>query len=237
MLRDTAVVRCHGRPARVHELGGGTERIRITAGRLRANLGDAERYAHDLLAALAVSGPGQLGVEDRRGQRHTWAGAVCVEASAAVRAFRFVELDCLFRAPESPSSPDWAGAPAPPDTYPKRSTAQDYAAGGVDLGIGGTMCIEMERTAPLRTVPRARGARPRPAPSGAIMRFQLDAHANADTDHLAAHLEDMARSIGTGPVDLTANGNSFSSLVLEELRPDNTDVRATSFRATFLRQL
>jgi len=222
-------------PARVHDAGGGILDIPLTGRRLRANLGDAERWAWKVLTALATSGPGELGIEDRRGECATWSDAVCVRASAEVSAFRFVTLECAFRAPESPSSPAWAGAPAAPATYSGTSTSQDYAAGGVDLGVGGTMRLEMERQAALRAVPRTRGARVSGPPSGAEVRLKIDAHAKADAAHLAAYLHDMARSIGARPVDLSANGNSYAGVVLDDLRPDHSDTRAASFTAEFVR--
>ncbi len=233
--REVVTLSPRGAPARVHDAGGGILDIPLTGGRLRANLGDAERWAWEVLTALATSGAGELGIEDRRGERATWSDAVCVRASAEVSAFRFVTLECTFRAPESPSSPAWAGIPAAPATYSGTSTSQDYAAGGVDLGMGGAMRLEMTRSAPLRTVPRARGARVSGPPSGATMRLKIDAHAKADADHLASHLREMARSIGAQPVDLSANGNTFSGVILDRLRPDHTDTRATSFTAEFVR--
>lgn len=235
--RENIVLSPHDGPAMIHDVGGGVQDIRLTGQRLRANLGDAERWAWEVLTSLAASGPGELGVEDERGMRSTWSDAVCVEARASVRAFRFVTLECRFRAPESPSSPAWAGAPAEPGTYSGTATSQDYAAGGVELGIGGTMRLEMERSASLRTIPRARGARIGSSPGGAVMRLKVDAHAKADAEHLAAHLRDMARSIGARPVDLTANGNTYPGVALESIRPDHSDMRAASFTAEFACEL
>jgi len=235
-----------GRAARVHDAGGGVQEIRVQGGRLRDNRGDAERYAYELLTTLATSGHGTLGVRDLRGEsssyRHTWSDAVCVDAAATIEAHRWVSLDLTFRAPTRPAATttttagSWP-APDPPGTYSGTSTSQDYAAGGVDLGVGGTMDLEMARSADLRTVPRARGAVPGAPWSGGSLRMVITAHARGLDQHLASRLAELERQIGATPVDLTGNGNTYADVVLERLSPDPTQWRSTAFSAEFIRGL
>ena len=44
----------------------------------------------------------------------------------------------------------------------------------------------------------------------------------------------MERSIGAGPVDLTANGNTYADVLLEAVRPKHGDRAHTSFEAEFI---
>ena len=125
-------------PALALHVGGGVLELTVTGQTVRDNLGDAERYAAELLRALATSGPGALGVEDNLGRRSAFANSVCTGAVAEVRAFRFVEVKFDFACPEAPDDAAWGGLPDAPDAYAGTSTLQDYAAGGVALGIGGT---------------------------------------------------------------------------------------------------
>jgi hypothetical protein len=162
---------------------------------------------------------------------------VCIGAVGEVRAFRFVEVELDFQCPEAPDGPAWGTVPAPPAQWPGTSTSQDYAAGGVALGVGGTMRIEMARRFPVRPLPRARGARACGPPSGAHVRFIVTAHLLAGGDNLAAALQELERSIGPGPVDLTANGNTYADVLLESVRPKHGDRAHTSFEAEFLQQI
>ena len=226
-----------GLPASLLDAGGGVVEVNVTAQRLRANLGDAERYGFELLQALATSGAGELGIEDARGNRYTLSDAACVSGSARVEAFRLCSVDLTFQAPQAAAAPDWTTPPAPPAEWPGTATLQDYAAGGVDLGIGGSMDIEMVRSWPSRMIPRARGARMAEPPSGASLSFLLHVHAKPDSQSLPAYLQETARHVGPRAVDLTANGNTYSDVLLRGLWPDHADRGATSFRAEFVKEL
>jgi len=228
----------HAQPASVHDSGGGMIALDVTGQRVRANLGDAERYVYELFAALAESAPGALGTEDQLGNRATFAQAVCTGGAGDVQAFRFADMRFEFLTPEKLAEPAWQAPPSAPGTYPGTDTLLDYAAGGVTIGTHpASMRIEMARSYPLREIPRARGSRSRGPGRGAIMRFAVTSHAVASGQALARYLEDLARQIGPRPVDLTANGNTYEDVVLEGLRPEHTDRRATRFVAEFLQQL
>ena len=226
----------HDDPATVLDSGGGILELDLTAQRLRTNLGDAERYIYELLLALATSDPGELGYEDNRGHRHVFGDAVCDEATGEVHGFRFADLRLHFACAEKSAEPAWAGAPAAPAAYAGTDTLQDYAAGGVTLGVGGRIRIEMDRSYELREVPRARGARATEPPRRAMMRFIIDADRVAGTENLATDLEDLARSI-SGYVNLTANGNTFTNVLLERIRPRHTDRKATGVQFTFVKDI
>lgn len=244
--REVLRIKLGNRPAAVHGAGGGEQDIRLETGRERENLGDAEKYAYELFTSLATSEHGTLGVRDWRSSdelhEHVWADAICIEASATIEAHKWVSMSLRFLAPQkapaatTTTSGAWP-APSPPGTYPGTSTSQDYSAGGIDLGVGGSLRIEMVRSADLRTIPRARGAKPGAPWSGSSIRLIVNAHAKTDTEHLAGYLADLTRSIPTGPINLTANGNRYSGLILEELRPDNAIHRSTSFSARFVKEL
>jgi len=237
-FRRNIVHEPYGLPARVLDSGGGILDIEVTGQRVRSNLGDAERYIYELFSALAASGPGDLGVEDNRLFRQVFGDSICVGAVGEVRAFKFADMLFSFQCPEKSSEPAWGGPPpGTPSPYAGTSTAQDYAAGGVALGIGVGMRIELIRVWPLREIPRARGARTSEPHRAAQIRFIVRAHALADAVHLAAYLESLARQIGPRKVDLTGNGNTFTDVVLDSLRPAHTDQKATDFEAEFVKRL
>jgi hypothetical protein len=228
----------HGRPAEVLDSGGGSFALALTGERLRANLGDAERWIYEVLAALATLEPGTLGLEDSQGNRATFAQAVCIGGAGEVQAFRVAELSMSWLAPQAATAPPWGAVPATPGTYAGTDTLLDYAAGGVTVGNHPAgMRIEMSRQYPLREVPRARGARSRGPARGAVVRFTVASHAVATGQHLAVYLRDLARSIGPRPVALTGNGNTFEGVVLETLRPRHADGRTTEFDSEFLAEL
>jgi len=228
----------HSLPAAVLASGGGVQDLEVTGQRLRANMGDAERYAYELLAALAGSGAGTLGVEDAYGRQSAFAEAVCLGAVAEVHAFMFVDVRLDFAAPERSSAASYGSPPATPGTYGGTSTLQDYEAGGVPLGDHPVaMRIELVRAFPLRQVPRARGARAVGPTSGAMIRFVVGAHVHRPTANLAGEIEALTRSIGPGKVALTGNGNTFSGVLLDSVRPAHTDLHHTALELTFVQEL
>ena len=133
--RANALLSPPNRPGVLLDGGGGVVELTVTGQRLRHNLGDAERYVYGLFRALALSGAGDLGVEDELGSRSVFGDCLCVEAAAEVRAMRFVEMRFTFAAPERVSQPAWAGVPAAPGEYPRTDSLQDYAAGGVAVFV------------------------------------------------------------------------------------------------------
>jgi len=217
----------YDRAATVLDSGGGVLEMKVTGQRLRANLGDGERYIYETLYALATSSPGDLAFEDNRAHRHVFGDSVCIGGSGQVLAFRFADMRLDFACPEKSSEPAFGAVPAAPAAYPGTTNAQDYTAGGVDLGQAGVMRIEMQRSVSLRELPRARGARTSVPPSGALIRFLVETERIAATENLATDLEDLARAIGPGPVTLTANGNAYGGVVLEGIRPRHTDRKHT----------
>jgi len=227
----------YAEPGVVLASGGGVLELKATGQRLRSNLGDAERYVYEMLAALATSTAGDLAFEDNRGHRHVFGDAVCVGGSGQVRAFRFADLKLDFACPEKSSEPAWGSVPAAPAAYPGTTNAQDYRAGGVDLGEGGVMRIEMQRSWPMRELPRARGARTSVPPAGALIRFLVETERIAATENLATDLEDLARAIGPGPVALTANGNAYAGVLLEGVRPRHTDRKHTVVECEFVQDI
>jgi len=237
MARRSVEIAPAGRAARVLDLGGGVLRVCVTAQRLRDNMGDAERWIYDRVHALAESAPGSLACEDNQGRRAVFAQSVCVWAVGRVRGFRFCDLHLEFLGPESEPEPEWGALPEPPEVYADTTTAQDYAAGGVTLGVGGEMRIEMTRSYPLREIPRARGARTRGPCSGALLRFVVTADLLDREQNLASALAELGRSIGPGPVDLTGNGSAFPGVLLRSLQPAHTDWSHTRFDAEFIQEL
>ena len=217
--------------------GGGVLEMTLTGQRVRDNLGDAERYIYEYLHSLATSDPGDLGHEDNRGHHSVFGDSVCVGAEGVVSANQFADMRLAFESPEKSSEPAWGSVPAAPATYAGTSTLQDYAAGGVNLGVGGLMGIEMQRSWPLREIPRARGARTTMPPRGAAMRFIVTAARVAGTANLAADLEGLMRSIGPGKMDLTGNGNTFEDVLLQAMRPAHTDHKHTMVEFVFVKQI
>ncbi len=235
--RRNVVREPYGLPARVMDGGGGGLDMEVTGQRVRENLGDAERYIYELFRALAASGPGELGVEDNRIFRQVFGDSVCVGATGEVKAFKFADMRFSFLSPEKSSEPGWGTIPSQPSPYAGTSTAQDYAAGGVTLGIGVAMRIELVRSWPLREIPRARGTRTSEPHRAGHIRLIVAAEALANAVHLATYLENLARQIGPRQVDLTGNGNTFAGVVLDSLRPAHTDRKVTSFEAEFVKEI
>ncbi len=235
--RRNVVLEPHDAAAVVLASGGGTLDLEVVGQRVRDNLGDAEAYIYNIFLALATSDAGDLAHEDNRGHRSVFGDSICVSGTGEVRAFEFADMRLDFQSPEKSSEPAWGAVPAAPGVYPGTSTLQDYAAGGVSLGTGGLMRIEMYRAWPLREIPRARGARTSVPPRGAVMRFIVIAATVAGTANLAADLETLMRTIGPGQVDLTANGNTFEDVVLEGMRPRHTDRKQTMVEFEFIQQI
>ena len=121
--RRNVVLTPGNRTAAVLDSGGGMLNVEVTAQRLRANLGDAERYIYELFADLAASGPGDLGVEDNRGSRHVFGDSICIGAMGEVKAFRFADMRLTFLSPEKSSEPAWGSIPTSPPPYAGGSTA------------------------------------------------------------------------------------------------------------------
>lgn len=227
----------HDAGAALLSSGGGVLDMTLTGQRARANLGDAERYIYERLYSLATSDPGTLGFEDNRGHRCTFSDAVITGASGEVHGLSFAAIEMDWIAPETSGEPAWAGVPSAPATYPGTSTAQDYQAGGVSMGVGGLMRMAMSRQASLRDIPRCRGARASVPHRGAHLRFIVTASFVADSNNLADDLRDRVRQIGPGPVDLTGNGNTFSGVFLQTVRPRHTDVKHTMVEWEFLKEV
>ena len=235
--RRNTVLMPYDEAASVLASGGGVLELKATGQRLRANLGDAERYVYEMLAALATSGAGDLAFQDNRGHQHVFSRAVCVGGAGEVRAFRFADMTLDFACPEKAAEGAFGAVPAAPAAYTGTTNAQNYRAGGVDLGEAGVMRIEMQRSWPMRELPRARGARTSVPPSGALIRFLVETERIAATENLATDLEDLARAIGPGAVALTANGNAYGGVVLEQVRPRHTDRKHTVVECEFVQDV
>ncbi len=226
------------RAARIMDAGGGMLQLAVRAQAQRADVGDAERYVYELLRALAMAAPGELGCEDYRGFQATVARAVCIGAEGSVRADCIADVDCEFLAPTDDASPAWTSVPALPGPYGGTDSSMSYAAGGVALGTHGeSMRVAMTRQFPVRPLPRARGARPWGPARNADIRLTVTAHALAESQHLADYLIALERQIGPRAVDLTANGNTYRGVVLSTLRARPTDKALTRFDAEFLMQV
>jgi len=232
----------HDQAARVLDSGGGVLELEVTAQRMRANLGDAERYAYEILRALALSDPGTLAYEDNRGYRHTWGRAVCTGGRAEIKAFRFVDMSLDFECPEKRCEPPWGSVPATPATWAGTATLQDYELRGgavspLELDLAGVLTLEMSRSRALREIPRARGARASEPARGAEMRFLVEIARVADAENLATDIQDLIRDVGPRQVNLIANGNRYAGLLLESARPDPTDARHTMLELEFVQDL
>jgi hypothetical protein len=230
------------RAARFLAAGGGVCELQLTAGRLRANLGDAECYAYNLLESLAASGAGELALEDERGRRQVFGQAVCVGGSARVRALRYVQIQAEFLCPERESQPSWAAIPSPPATYPGTSTAQDYAIqqGGAEpipLGLGGAMAMEMARDYEPTELPRLRGARSSAPPHSAHIRLTVTAARACGAAHAASDLDDLARAVGPAEITLLANGVAYDSLLLDRVDARPAGARHCLVEFGFLKEL
>ena len=231
--------------ATVLDSGGGIIELEVTGQRMRSNLGDAERYIYETFRLLAESGCGTLVVEDIRGRQAQFYNCACVGAVGEVSAFKFASMNITFATPEAaePTSTTTAAPPAAPLEWPATDTLQDYTAGAVDLGIAGTMRIELLRDWQAREIPRAWGARSRAKGfcclpySGGHIRFIVRSDVRADQPNLAEALEALLRSIGPRWFNLRANGNIYSSVVLEAFRPQHTDAKMTSYEAEFVQDL
>jgi hypothetical protein len=67
--------------------------------------------------------------------------------------------------------------------------------------------------------------------------LRVQSFARVSDRHLAAYLEELARQIGPGAVDLTANGNTYQDVVLQGLEPRHADGRHTAFEVEFLQEV
>lgn len=223
-------------PSALFDSGGGLHTITVTGQRIRDNIGDAERWIYEVLRRLACSGPGVLAYEDNLGNSATFDDAVCVGALGRVFAYQMADVRYTFVAPSQSGQPPWGGAPAAWGAYAGTTSARDYQAGGVDIGqhpVG--MEIEMTRGYQVVSIPRARGGRARGAMRGAHLRFRVTSHCLTTAQNLAAYLHNLESSIGPRAVDLTGNGNTYADVVLDSLRPRQTDRPSTQFVAEFLR--
>ena len=238
--------------ATILDSGGGVVELQVTGQRLRTNLGDAERYVYETFRALAGSGPGTLAVQDNRGHWAQFFNCVCTGAIGEVDAFRFATMRISFEAGETagPTSTTTITPPPEPGFYMGTDTLQDYAAGTVDLGIAGAMRIELVRQFASREIPRARGARTwtrarglsplsrSPLPhSNSHIRFVIESDLSASHANLAEDLEDRLRQIGPRYFNLSANGNVYQGVLLENFRPQHTDRKVTGYVAEFVQDL
>ena len=235
--RSNVVLAPQDLPAVVLDSGGGLVDLTVTGQRVRANLGDAERWIYQTLAAAMQLGPAALGVENYQGAYTTWSNAVCLGGKGSVEAAAFAQIEFDCQVGQLLTAPVWADPPDTDDVYSGTLTAMDYAAGGVALGDGDSMKFEARRNYPVRPVPRARGARSVGPASGATMRLIVTGWIAAGSRYLPSLLTVLAREIGPGPVSLTANGNAYADCVLERLAPKSTPWRATNFEATFVQQI
>ena len=228
----------HGSPARILDSGGGTQELSVRGQRLRANMGDAERWIYEILLALATSDPGELGVQDNLGNQAVFGDAVCVGASGEVQAFRFADVRYTFLAPEVSAQGAFGAVPAAPATYGGTSTAQNYQVDAADVGDHGvSLRIEMTRSYPLREIPRCRGARARGPASNARIRLIVTSHLVDTTQTIWEAVEALVRGIGPRHVDLTGNGNTYADVLLESVRPGLTDLNHTAIEAEFLMEV
>lgn len=223
-----------GQSAHVHAKGGGILRLEVTAQRLRENLGDAERWIYSRLASLLTAGPGLLAYEDAHGQAHAYDGCVLLGADAQVEAYRWATMTLDMACPETDAAATPGSMPPAPGAYSGTSTAQDYAAGGQDLGRGGRLTLEASRSSMLREIPRARGARPSQPKSGGEIRLMVEGAVVASGQPVGETIESVARSIGAAEVTLSGNGNSYDTCVLEDVSPEHTDWRHTTLTFQFV---
>lgn len=221
----------------VHDSGGGVLEWELQSMRVRDNLGDAERWAYEVLSALIQAEPGEVGWEDGRGGRSVRSDALLVSGEATVSAYRVAELSLDWQAAQQSSTPSWSGAPAAPGTYAYTHTDQDYVAGGESLGTAGSMTLEAYRSGDLREVPRARGSRRGMQLRDAEMRLIVEADLMVGTAHLADAADQVARAIGTRPVSLGANGVWYTECVLSGWSPEQTTRRSTRVRWEFVQDL
>jgi hypothetical protein len=216
---------------------GGERKLVLQTHCLRANRGDAERYAWERLRALATAGPATLGVEDEFGRRSTWRDCVCASAVARVHGERLAVIEYRFAAPETTATPAWQGPPDPPATYPQTATLQDYSA-GVPLGDHATgLRMHLSRRSPLRPIPRTRGARVDLPYAGAALRMSVTGWLHRPAESLPGALAQMVRSISTDRVALQANGNTYSGLRLEHCTPRRRGLSDLQFYLTFLQEI
>jgi hypothetical protein len=89
----------------------------------------------------------------------------------------------------------------------------------------------------LRGVPRTRGAHPVGDVPGAVIRLSVTGWLHRPAESLAAALADTVRSIGTGPVDLQANGNTYANLRLERCTPLQRGLSDMQFDCTFYQEI
>lgn len=227
-----------GEPATRLSLGGGLLGVTVTADTERANLGDAELFIHTILTTLATAAPETLVLIDGYGNTVAFGDAVCVGARGVTFARCFARIELDFLAPEQSTDATPPSNPGAPATYAGTSTDQSYTAGGTAIGHQGErMDIEMERSFPLRGIPRCRGVRARGPSSAALLRLSVRAHALDRTQHVAEYLRDLERSIGASELALAGNGNSFSGCLLESIRPEHRVPRARPFSAVFTQEI
>lgn len=236
--RRMVVVRSRAGDAQVTGADGGLLGLTVVAHRLRANLGDAERYAWETLRALAAAGTGTLGIEDAFGARTTFGSCACRRASARMTAGRLVEMRLDFVAAERSAQPAWSALPDTPGTWPGTDTLRDYAVDGVSLGDRpAAMRLEMERDTDLRVVPRTRGARATIPGGGALLRLSVTGWLQPTGGSPVAAFDGLVRSIGTAGPTLSGNGNSYANVRLEAARPLRVGRDSLQFVITFLQEV
>lgn len=228
-----------GDPAINMDSGGGAYDLIVGCQRLRANLGDAERWIYETLRSLAYTGPGELACEDYRDDRVIFSNVACVAGRGETHAFKFADVSLTFRGGESPTTPApaWDGVPATAGTYAGTDTLQDYAAGGRTLGRGVSMALELTREYPYRVIPRARGARAAPPVRGAAIRFIVLFAMYEPAQNVMRALRTLEVDLSARPVDLTGNGNTFANVILESVEARHSDDQHTLCEATFVQTL
>jgi len=165
------------------------------------------------------------------------AGALFVRGSAIVHALTMAQMELEFIAPVASADPAFGSAPAEPGTYGGRTSDEDYEANSVSLGYGPVLQIAVDRQAQLRVVPRTLGSKAAGDPRGAVMALDITTDLVSDTDHWQVQMEDKWRSIGAAKMNVTGNGNTWSNCVLDSIRPEPTDVYATTLRYSFKREM
>jgi len=223
-------------PARIHDAGGGYLPLEITGQRLRDSTGDAEMWLYTRMRALAAQAHASAAYEDSRGYQHVYGDSLVTGAAGRVHGGRFAELRIDCQCPEASAAPAWAGAPAAPTTYPARTSAQDYEAGGVSLGYGGGLEFRLTRHADARMIPRARGARTTVPYSDVVLQIVATVWQRGDLDTATGEVADLYRGI-EGRVTLTGNGNTFTDCLLQRASCRHADVKALEVKLTFLHDM
>jgi len=224
-LESGANVSAVYRYVRAFQSGMNTQMIQVETHDTRANRGDVEKYGAELLRGLAImSDPITIGVEDGAGNHVVYGG--CRFIGGETRALAHTEALAHLRFRRSAlaaasDEPAFDSLASKPSEYPGTATGYRFEANAVECGSWAALSCAVQRPYREIRIPRCDGVRFVNDASGAEFTLSLDCRHQVVANRAGKeeYLRDLQYGIGTGPVTVTGNGNTWSDCYLQGITP------------------